>query len=56
MQDIELAKYLNMPTSTLSEWKKSDNYRIVVYELLKTMEKEELIKKVEAIKLLKNLK
>jgi len=56
MQDIELKDILTIPSSTISEWKKADNYRAVLYELLINMDKEELSKKVEAIKLLKNLK
>ena len=55
MQDKELAKLIGMPTSTLSEWKKAKNYRIVLYELLKSLNVEELKKKVEAIKLLKGI-
>lgn len=56
MQDIELKEILKMPSSTISEWKKAENYRLVIYELLKSMDKDELKAKVEAIKLLKGLK
>ncbi len=55
MQDVELKDILNMPSSTISEWKKADNYRLIIYEILKNMPKEELQKKVEAIKTLKGI-
>jgi len=58
MKNIELKEMLNIPIATLSDWKKKDgdNWRRLVYELLINMDKEELKKKVEAIKLLKGLK
>jgi len=56
MQDKELKEILTIPSSTISEWKKANNYRVVIYELLKSIPKEDLEKRVEAIKLLKGLK
>ncbi len=56
MQDKDLAKLIGIPTSTLSEWKKAGNYRVIVYEILKSTNEEELKKRVEAIKLLKGIK
>lgn len=58
MKDTELNKILNIPTTTLSDWKKADvdNWRKIIYELLKSYTKEELEKRVEAIKLLKGIK
>jgi len=56
MKDTELSKLIGIPIPTLQNWKKSDNFRKLLYELLSTMDKEELEKRVEAIKLLKGLK
>lgn len=58
MKDTELTELLKIPSSTISDWKKHDmeNYRRLVYELLKSYDKEELQKRVEAIKLLKGIK
>ena len=56
MQDKDLIEILDMPRSTVSEWKKADNYRLLIYEILKSMDQDELKAKVEAIKLLKGLK
>lgn len=58
MKDTELIKILNIPSSTISDWKKTDedNWRKIIYELLKSYPKEELEKRVEAIKLLKGIK
>ena len=58
MKDTELIKILNIPSSTISDWKKTDedNWRKIIYELLKSYPKEELEKRIEAIKLLKGIK
>ncbi|MCT7911651.1 hypothetical protein N5912_07405 [Arcobacter lacus] len=58
MTDKELSSILNISIQTLATWKKTDtnNYRRLVYELIKNMDKEELEKRVEAIKLLKGIK
>lgn len=56
MKDTELNAILGIPIPTIQLWKKSDSFRRLLYELLSTMTKEELEKKVEAIKLLKGIK
>lgn len=55
MKDLELSKILNIPSTTIRDWKKTntDNYRRLIYEILINMNEEELEQKVEAIKLLK---
>jgi len=57
MKDTEITNIINIPASTLSDWKIKDvsNWRKIIYELLSNTDKEELIKKVEAIRLLKGL-
>ena len=55
MKDTELSRIIGIPISTIQEWKRSDSFRKLLYELLSTMDKEELSKKVEAVKLLKGL-
>jgi uncharacterized protein YjcR len=58
MKDTELNKILGISVQTLQDWKKRDpdNYRRLIYELLSSYSKEELEKRVEAIKLLKGIK
>lgn len=56
MKDTEISKILNIPLTTIRDWKKANNYRTLIYELIKNMDKEELEKRVEAIKLLKGIK
>lgn len=56
MKDTELSKLLEIPISTLSEWKKNEHKRKILYELIKNMDKEELEERVKAIKLLKGIK
>ncbi len=58
MTDKELSSILNISIQTLATWKKTntENYRKLIYEFLKSYSKEELEKKVEAIKLLKGIK
>ncbi|NQY22852.1 MAG: hypothetical protein HRT41_02380 [Campylobacteraceae bacterium] len=58
MKDTELNRIINIPTTTLSDWKKkdTDNWRKITYELLQSYTKEELEKRVDAIKLLKGIK
>ena len=58
MKDTELNRIINIPTTTLSDWKKkdTDNWRKITYELLQSYTKEELEKRVVAIKLLKGIK
>lgn len=55
MQDKEINQILGIPITTMQNWKKSGDYKLVLYELLKSMDKEELQRKVEAIKLLKGM-
>jgi len=56
MKKTELSKIINIPTSTLTDWEKTESKRHLVYELLQSFTKEELEKRIEAIKLLKGLK
>lgn len=56
MQDKEIIEILGMPKGTIQDWKKANNYRTLIYELIKNMDKEELEKRVEAIKLLRGIK
>ena len=56
MKDTEISNIIGISISTLQDWKRSDSFRKLLYELLSTMDREELIKKVEAVKLLKNIK
>jgi len=56
MKDTELNKIIGIPIGTIQEWKRSESFRRLLYELLSTMDKDELQNKVEAIKLLKGLK
>ena len=55
MKDTEISKIINIPITTLRDWKKTeeDNYRKIIYDLLKSFPQEELEKRIEAIKLLK---
>ncbi len=55
MKDTELNQIIGIPIGTIQEWKKSESFRKLLYELLSTMSKEELQKRVEAIKLLKGI-
>ena len=48
MQDKELSKILGIPKTTISDWKKSNNYRKLIYELLKSLNKDSLEERVEA--------
>ncbi|NQY20846.1 MAG: hypothetical protein HRT40_05995 [Campylobacteraceae bacterium] len=56
MQDKDIINIVGLPKGTIQDWKKANNYRTIIYELISNMDKEELIKKVEAIKLLKGIK
>lgn len=58
MKDTELSKLINIPITTIRDWKKTDNdnYRKLIYELLKGYNKEELEKRIDAIKLIKGIK
>jgi formate dehydrogenase maturation protein FdhE len=50
MKDIEIFQNIGVPLQTLQLWKKSDNYRKLLYELLKNMPKdyiEEIKKRVD---------
>lgn len=55
MQDKEMIEIIGIPKATIADWKTSNNYRQIIYEILKNMPKEELQKKVEAIKTLKGI-
>ena len=56
MKDTDLTRILDIPSATLSDWKKDTSKRKLLYEFLKSFSKEELEKRVEAIKLLKGIK
>lgn len=53
MKDTELSKILDLPISTLSEWKKDTSKRKLLYDFLKSFEPEDIEKRLTAIKLLK---
>ena len=55
MKDTELHQIIGIPVQTLQDWKRSDSFRKLLYELLSTMDKEDLQKRVEAVKLLKGI-
>jgi hypothetical protein len=58
MNDKKICELFNIPQSTLNNWKsgKSGEGKKLLYEFLKSFSKEELEKRVEAIKLLKGIK
>lgn len=56
MKDTELNQIFDIPISTLSEWKKKDSKRNLLYEFLKSFNSDDLKKRIEAIKLLKGIK
>jgi len=55
IKDTEISKILNIPVQTISDWKKPSSKRKYLYDFLKSFNKEDMIKRVEAIKLLKSL-
>lgn len=55
MKDTELNELLNIPISTLSEWKKEDSNRRQLYEFLKSFSKEDIEKRLEAIRTLREI-
>jgi len=57
LQDKELNKIIGIPLRTLNDWKKSENYRRVLYEVLKGLPSkylESVKKKLEEEDKLKN--
>jgi formate dehydrogenase maturation protein FdhE len=40
MKDVEIFKNIGIPLQTLQLWKKSDNYRKLLYELVKELPKD----------------
>ena len=56
MKKTELSKIIDVPTSTLTDWENKESKRHLVYEIFQSFTKEELEKRVEAIKLLKGIK
>ncbi len=56
MKDSDLTRILGIPSATLSDWKKPESKRKLLYEFLKSFSIEELEKRAEAIKLLKGIK
>ena len=56
IKDTEISRMLNIPVQTISDWKKKDSNRKMLYDFLKSFTKEELEKRVEAIKLLRGMK
>ena len=55
IKDTEISKILNIPIQTISDWKKSSSKRKCLYDFLKSFNKEDMIKRVEAIKTLKEV-
>lgn len=53
IKDTEISKMLNIPVQTISDWKKPTSQRKDLYDFLKSFDKEDMKKRVEAIKLLK---
>jgi len=58
MNDKQICELFGISPSTLNNWKseKSGDGKKLLYEFLKSFSKEELEKRVEAIKLLKGIK
>ncbi|MDD3770288.1 MAG: hypothetical protein PHV10_06750 [Sulfuricurvum sp.] len=50
MKDTDLSNITGIPLQTIKEWKKSDNYRRDVYELLKELPEEFIKDKLKSIK------
>lgn len=50
MKDTELSNITGIPLQTIKIWKKSDNYRRDVYELLKELPEEFIKDKLKSIK------
>jgi len=44
ISDNQIHLILNIPKRTLTDWKKSNNYRRGLYWLLKSLKKDELLK------------
>lgn len=55
MKDTELSKLLNIPISTLMDWKKVGRKRKSLYDFLKSFSKEDMEKRLEAIKTLQGI-
>jgi hypothetical protein len=57
MKDIELAKIFGLSTSTLSDWKNNKrDGKYILYRFLNSCSEEAITKKVDAIKLLDDIK
>lgn len=55
IKDTEISRLLNIPVQTISDWKKPTSKRKDLYDFLKSFSKEDMLKRVEAIKLLKGI-
>ena len=42
MKDIDIVRILKIPPATLTRWKKADDFRSVLYRIVKSMSEEEL--------------
>ncbi len=47
MTNIEISKYLDIPLTTLNDWKKINSNRNKLYELLINLDKEEVLNKLD---------
>ncbi len=49
ISDAELYRLIGLPVTTARDWKKRDDYRKVIYELIKNMSKEEIKRRLKKI-------
>ena len=47
LEDTDLYKILDIPISTIQDWKKSHSYREKIYDILISMTKEEILQKIK---------
>ncbi|WP_257397212.1 hypothetical protein [Campylobacter lari] len=47
IKDTELSKITGMPLATIKSWKKKEDYRLSIYNMLKSKSKDELKKLFE---------
>jgi hypothetical protein len=50
IKNIDIVRVLGIPKTTLQDWKNNDGYLGILFFMLKSYTKEELIEKVEDIK------
>ena len=47
ISDVKIHKIVGIPITTIQDWKKRDDYRKKLYEMIKDMSEEELKKRVQ---------